>query len=96
MNKQPIGRAPARTKLRHDARVVLPREAADALIAFMTVQPGSALQHLAGFEGPRSVSFVEELLKTGSGKVLKRELRAPFWAGQGVDQPFNTDRQSSP
>ena len=38
-----------------------------------------AREHLAGYKVPRSVSFVEELPKTGSGKVLKRELRAPFW-----------------
>jgi fatty-acyl-CoA synthase/long-chain acyl-CoA synthetase len=37
-----------------------------------------AREHLAGYKVPRSVSFVEELPKTGSGKVLKRELRAPF------------------
>jgi fatty-acyl-CoA synthase/long-chain acyl-CoA synthetase len=38
-----------------------------------------ARKHLAGYKVPRSVSFVEELPKTGSGKVLKRDLRAPFW-----------------
>ena len=43
-----------------------------------------ARQHLAGYETPRSVSFVDELPKTGSGKVLKRELRAPFWADPGA------------
>jgi len=35
-----------------------------------------AREHLAGYKLPRSVSFVDELPKTGSGKVLKRELRA--------------------
>ncbi|MGI8492030.1 MAG: AMP-binding protein [Acidimicrobiales bacterium] len=39
-----------------------------------------ARQHLANYKVPRSVSFVDELAKTGSGKVLKRELRAPYWA----------------
>jgi acyl-CoA synthetase (AMP-forming)/AMP-acid ligase II len=38
-----------------------------------------ARQHLAGYKVPRSVTFADELPKTGSGKVLKRELRAPFW-----------------
>jgi fatty-acyl-CoA synthase/long-chain acyl-CoA synthetase len=37
-----------------------------------------ARQHLAGFKVPRSVSFVDELPKTGSGKVLKRQLREPL------------------
>jgi acyl-coenzyme A synthetase/AMP-(fatty) acid ligase len=27
------------------------------------------------------VSFVHELPRTGSGKLLKRELRAPYWTG---------------
>ncbi len=40
-----------------------------------------AHEHLAGYKVPRSVSFVEELPKTGSGKILKRELRKPFWEG---------------
>jgi len=40
-----------------------------------------ARQHLASYKIPRSVSWSEELPKTGSGKILKRELRAPYWAG---------------
>jgi fatty-acyl-CoA synthase/long-chain acyl-CoA synthetase len=35
-----------------------------------------AREHLAGFKVPRSFVFVETLPRTGSGKVLKRELRA--------------------
>jgi len=38
--------------------------------------------HLAHYKVPRSVTFTDELPKTGSGKVLKRQLRAPFWAGR--------------
>ena len=34
--------------------------------------------HLASYKVPRSISFVEELPKTGSGKVLKRQLRQAF------------------
>jgi acyl-CoA synthetase (AMP-forming)/AMP-acid ligase II len=37
--------------------------------------------HLAGYKVPRSVSFVAELPHTGSGKVLKTQLREPYWAG---------------
>jgi acyl-coenzyme A synthetase/AMP-(fatty) acid ligase len=29
------------------------------------------------------VEFADELPRTGSGKILKRVLRAPFWAGDG-------------
>lgn len=37
---------------------------------------------IAGYKVPRSVEFrAEPLPKSGPGKVLKRELRAPHWAG---------------
>ncbi len=36
---------------------------------------------LGGFERPRSVDFVNELPRNPSGKVLKRQLREPYWAG---------------
>ena len=45
---------------------------------------GFAREHLAGYKIPRSVAFTEEIPKTGSGKILKRELRAPFWKEQGA------------
>jgi acyl-CoA synthetase (AMP-forming)/AMP-acid ligase II len=38
---------------------------------------------LGGFERPRSVDFVAELPRNATGKVLKRVLREPYWAGQG-------------
>jgi fatty-acyl-CoA synthase/long-chain acyl-CoA synthetase len=41
-----------------------------------------ARENLAGYKVPRSVDFTGELPRTGSGKVLKRQLRAPFWAGR--------------
>jgi long-chain acyl-CoA synthetase len=47
---------------------------ADALIAF-------ARQHLAGFKVPKSVDFVDVLPRNPSGKLLKRELREPYWRG---------------
>ena len=63
--------------------------------------PGSSLtgeeitafgrEHLASYKVPRSVDFLDELPRTGSGKILKRQLRAPFWAGRtaqvGYRQP---------
>jgi acyl-CoA synthetase (AMP-forming)/AMP-acid ligase II len=39
-----------------------------------------AREHLASYKVPRSISWMDELPKTGSGKILKRELRQPFWA----------------
>ena len=41
-----------------------------------------AREHLAGYKIPRSVSFEEEIPRTGSGKILKRVLREPFWKGR--------------
>jgi len=43
-----------------------------------------ARHHLASYKAPRSVDFVAELPRTGSGKILKRQLRAPFWAGRSA------------
>lgn len=40
-------------------------------------------QRLAGYKCPRSIDFVEELPRTGTGKILKRELREPYWADAG-------------
>ena len=47
-----------------------------------TRQPSRAhaREHLASYKVPRSISWLDELPKTGSGKILKRELRAPYWA----------------
>lgn len=40
----------------------------------------TAKQHLASYQKPRSVDFVSALPKAPTGKILKRELRAPYWA----------------
>jgi len=62
----------------------------EAVHATVVVRPGASLsaedlvafsrEHLAGYKTPRSVSFTDELPRTGSGKILKRVLRAPYWA----------------
>ena len=41
-----------------------------------------ARERLAGYKIPRSVSFVAEIPRNGSGKILKRVLREPFWQGR--------------
>ena len=38
--------------------------------------------HLAHYKAPTSVDIVDVLPRNPSGKILKRELRAPYWAGQ--------------
>jgi acyl-CoA synthetase (AMP-forming)/AMP-acid ligase II len=37
---------------------------------------------IAHFKAPKSVDFVDELPRNPSGKILKRELRAPYWKGR--------------
>ncbi len=41
-----------------------------------------AREHLAGFKTPKSVDWADSIPRNPSGKVLKKELRAPFWAGR--------------
>jgi long-chain acyl-CoA synthetase len=43
---------------------------------------GFARERIAHYKAPRSVDFVDTLPRTPSGKILKRELRKPFWVGQ--------------
>ena len=64
----------------------------ESVHAVVVVAPGANLDadgviayargHLAGYKVPRSVSFMDELPKVPSGKILKRELREPFWKGR--------------
>jgi long-chain acyl-CoA synthetase len=48
---------------------------ADDIIAF-------ARTRIAHFKAPKSVDFVAALPRNASGKILRRELRAPYWAGR--------------
>ena len=38
-------------------------------------------ERLAHYQCPTSVDFVEELPRNATGKILKRELREPYWRG---------------
>ena len=38
-------------------------------------------QKIAGFKTPKSVDFINELPRNPSGKILKKELRKPYWKG---------------
>ncbi|WP_436793806.1 long-chain-fatty-acid--CoA ligase [Actinospongicola halichondriae] len=37
---------------------------------------------LAGFKIPKSVDFIDEIPRNPTGKMLKKDLRAPFWEGR--------------
>ena len=59
--------------------VVVVRDDADPVTADALIAHCRDL--IAGYKVPRSLAFSSEPLpKSGPGKVLKRELRAPFWA----------------
>ena len=38
---------------------------------------------IAGFKSPKSVDFAPALPRNAAGKLLKRDLRAPYWQGVG-------------
>ena len=39
-------------------------------------------ERIAGFKTPKSVDFTEALPRNASGKILRRNLRDPYWAGK--------------
>jgi long-chain acyl-CoA synthetase len=39
--------------------------------------------HLAAYKRPRSIDLMREIPRNPAGKVLKTQLRAPYWAGTG-------------
>ena len=63
----------------------------EAVKAVIVASPGTELSaedviayarpRLGGFKLPKSVDFVAALPRNPSGKLLKRELREPYWAG---------------
>ena len=65
----------------------------EAVKAVVVLKPGesaseqdiidAASQHLASYQKPKSVDFVDSLPKAPTGKILKRELRDPYWADEG-------------
>lgn len=48
---------------------------AEDIIAF-------ARTRIAAFKAPKTVDFIEALPRNASGKILRRELREPYWAGR--------------
>ncbi len=65
----------------------------ESVHAEVVVNPGRSLdeaqviafarEHLASYKIPRSVAFRDDIPRTGSGKILKRVLREPYWQGHG-------------
>ena len=61
----------------------------EAVKAVVVLKPGQtateadiiaeASKHLASYQKPKSVDFVEALPKAPTGKILKRDLRDPYW-----------------
>ena len=64
----------------------------EAVKACVVAKPGEELteaeliaharQHIAGYKCPKSVDFIPALPRNPSGKILRRELRAPYWVGK--------------
>lgn len=62
----------------------------EAVKAIVVLRPGMdatadeivahARTRIAGFKCPKSVDFVDELPRNPSGKILRRQLREPYWA----------------
>jgi len=60
--------------------------------AIVALEPGKTLSadelinfargHIAGYKVPKSVDFVPELPRNGTGKLMKHVLREPYWAGR--------------
>lgn len=64
----------------------------EAVKAIVVLQPGTeaspediiayAKTQIAGFKVPKSVDYTDVLPRNPSGKVLRRELREPYWKGR--------------
>ena len=62
----------------------------EAVKAIVVLKPGTnatadeivahTRTRIAGFKCPKSVDFVDELPRNPSGKILRRQLREPYWA----------------
>jgi long-chain acyl-CoA synthetase len=60
--------------------IVVPREGANVSVDEIIAH---ARASIAGFKVPKSVEFrAEPLPLSGAMKVLKRDLRAPYWEGE--------------
>jgi long-chain acyl-CoA synthetase len=68
-------------------------EMGEALMAVVEPMPGASVtpeeiraflaRHLAGYKVPREIEIRAALPREDSGKIFKRRLRDPYWAGAG-------------
>jgi len=64
----------------------------EAVKAIVVLKPGAAgdasdiiafaRRRIAAYKAPKSVDFIAALPRNASGKILRRELRDPYWAGR--------------
>ncbi len=64
----------------------------EAVKACVVVQNGQELseadviaharEHIAGYKCPKSVDFIDALPRNPSGKILRKDLREPYWEGK--------------
>ena len=64
----------------------------EAVKAFVVLKPGAeadegaiitfARSRIAHFKAPKSVDFIDILPRNASGKILRKDLREPYWAGR--------------
>lgn len=65
----------------------------ESVKALVQLRPGASVtpeeliafcgERVAGYKKPRSIDFVDELPRDAAGKLLKRRIREPYWAGAG-------------
>ena len=59
--------------------IIVPKEGTDpspdSIIAW-------ARERIAGYKCPKSVDYIQEMPRNPSGKILRKDLREPYWEGQ--------------
>jgi long-chain acyl-CoA synthetase len=60
--------------------IVVPNDGVVGNEALVATLIAHCREQLAGFKCPRSFDFVEDLPRTGTGKIQKRKLRDAYWA----------------